>query len=54
MLFKEKLQQLEQSRLFSECNKLDPSKEKALAEEGMAEELVKWSDLNEVKNELRY
>lgn len=36
----EKLQRMERSRLAKECAKLDPAFEKALAEEGMSEELV--------------
>ncbi|MCK5521614.1 MAG: hypothetical protein KAI83_00645 [Thiomargarita sp.] len=39
---KEKLQRLEQSRLAQECAKLNPNEEKALAEEGISEELPKW------------
>jgi Arc/MetJ-type ribon-helix-helix transcriptional regulator len=35
----EKLKKLEGNRLARECAKLDPAKEKALAEEGMGEEL---------------
>ncbi len=38
---KEKLQRLEQSRLAQECAKLNPNEEKALAEEGISEELPK-------------
>ena len=36
----EKLQRMERSRLAKECAKLDPAFEKAMAEEGMSEELV--------------
>ncbi|MFK5971247.1 MAG: ribbon-helix-helix domain-containing protein [Candidatus Marithrix sp.] len=39
---KEKLQRLEQNRLTEECSKLNPNEEKALAEEGISEEFVKW------------
>lgn len=39
---KEKLERLEHGRLARECAKLDPAYEKALAEEGMSEELSKW------------
>ena len=35
----EKLARLERSRLARECAKLDPTFEKAMAEEGMSEEL---------------
>ena len=40
----EKLKRLEQSRLARECAKLDPAFEKAMAEEGMSEELAKWPE----------
>lgn len=40
----EKLQKLEQTRLARECAKLDPNFEKALAEEGMSEELSEWPE----------
>ncbi|HJY83518.1 MAG TPA: ribbon-helix-helix domain-containing protein [Candidatus Binatia bacterium] len=36
----EKLEHLERSRLARECAKLDPAFEKALAEEGLSEELA--------------
>jgi metal-responsive CopG/Arc/MetJ family transcriptional regulator len=39
---KEKLERLEHGRLARECAKLDPGYEKALAEEGMSEELSTW------------
>lgn len=39
---KEKLERLDQSRLARECSKLDPGFEKALAEEGVSEELGRW------------
>jgi metal-responsive CopG/Arc/MetJ family transcriptional regulator len=39
---KEKLQRLEKSRLAQECAKLDPNEEKALSEEGIAEEFAQW------------
>jgi Arc/MetJ-type ribon-helix-helix transcriptional regulator len=39
---KEKLERLDQSRLARECSKLDPGFEKALAEEGLSEELGRW------------
>lgn len=40
----EKLQRLEYSRLARECAKLDPAFEKALAEEGLSEELSEWPE----------
>ncbi len=41
---KEKLARLERSRLAQECAKLDPAFEKALAEEGLFEELAEWPE----------
>jgi Arc/MetJ-type ribon-helix-helix transcriptional regulator len=38
----EKLQRLRRSRLARECSKLDPEFEKAMAEEGMGEEVEQW------------
>ena len=38
----EKLERLERSRLAEECAKLDPAFEKAMAEEGLSEELKSW------------
>jgi metal-responsive CopG/Arc/MetJ family transcriptional regulator len=38
----EKLARLERSRLAQECAKLDPVFEKALAEEGLSEDLAEW------------
>jgi metal-responsive CopG/Arc/MetJ family transcriptional regulator len=38
----EKLDRLEKSRLAQECAKLDPAFEKALAEEGLSEDLAEW------------
>jgi Arc/MetJ-type ribon-helix-helix transcriptional regulator len=38
----EKLARLERSRLARECVKLDPTFEKALAEEGMSEDAAEW------------
>ena len=38
----EKLARLERSRLAQECAKLDPMFEKALAEEGLSEDLAEW------------
>jgi len=38
----EKLERMERSRLARECAKLDPDFEKAVAEEGLSEELSEW------------
>lgn len=38
----EKLARLEKSRLAQECAKLDPAFEKALAEEGLSQDLTEW------------
>lgn len=40
----EKLARLEKSRLAQECAKLDPAFEKALAEEGVSEDLAEWPE----------
>lgn len=40
----EKLNRMEQNRLAVECAKLDPTFEKAMAEEGISEELPEWPD----------
>ena len=40
----EKLERLERTRLARECSKLDPAFEKALAEEGLSEELTNWPE----------
>ena len=40
----EKADRLEQRRLARECAKLDPKIEKALAEEGFAEDLEAWPE----------
>jgi metal-responsive CopG/Arc/MetJ family transcriptional regulator len=40
----EKLARMERSRLASECAKLDPRFEKALAEEGLGQELEAWPE----------
>lgn len=40
----DKLERLERSRLAQECAKLDPEYEKALAEEGMSEDLAEWPE----------
>jgi metal-responsive CopG/Arc/MetJ family transcriptional regulator len=38
----DKLARLERSRLARECAKLDPGFEKALAEEGLSEDVSEW------------
>lgn len=38
----EKLERLKKSRLADQCALLDPDYEKALAEEGMSEEVDQW------------
>jgi metal-responsive CopG/Arc/MetJ family transcriptional regulator len=38
----EKLQRLDRSRLARECAKLDPSFEKALADEGSSDDVAEW------------
>ena len=40
----EKLARLTRTRLARECAKLDPSFEKALSEEGLAEDLSQWPE----------
>lgn len=40
----EKLERLERNRLARECAKLDPALEKALAEEGLSEDLSEWPE----------
>ena len=40
----EKLARMERSRLASECAKLDPKFEKALAEEGLGREFETWPE----------
>jgi len=40
----EKLTRMERIRLASECAKLDPKSEKALAEEGLGRELETWPE----------
>ena len=46
----EKLARLGRTRLARECAKLDPSFEKALAEEGLSEELSEWPELGGEKS----
>ena len=41
---KEKLARLERNRLARECAKLDPTFEKAFAEEGLSEDLAEWPE----------
>ncbi len=41
---KEKLDRIEGNRLYRECQKLDPILEKAMADEGMAEEAELWPE----------
>jgi Arc/MetJ-type ribon-helix-helix transcriptional regulator len=40
----EKLVRLERSRLARECAKLDPEFEKAMADEGLTEDLSEWPE----------
>jgi Arc/MetJ-type ribon-helix-helix transcriptional regulator len=40
----EKLQRLDRGRLARECAKLDPDFEKALADEGLSEDVVEWPE----------
>jgi metal-responsive CopG/Arc/MetJ family transcriptional regulator len=40
----EKLQRMKHSRLAKECAKLDPAFEKAMAEEGLTEDLSEWPE----------
>lgn len=41
---RDKLQRLQRSRLARECAKLDPRFERALAEEGLTEDLDQWPE----------
>ena len=41
---KEKLSRMKRSRLSMECAKLDPKFEKAMAEEGLAEDVSQWPE----------
>lgn len=41
---RDKLDRLDRSRLARECAKLDPTFERALAEEGLAEDLKQWPE----------
>ncbi|MFH1743474.1 MAG: ribbon-helix-helix domain-containing protein [bacterium] len=40
----EKLARIDRNRLAKECAKLDPQFEKALAEEGLLEDVSKWPE----------
>jgi len=40
----EKLARMDRSRLARECAKLDPTFEKALAEEGLSEDAAQWPE----------
>lgn len=40
----EKLERLDRVRLATECARLDPAFEKALAEEGLGQELESWPE----------
>jgi metal-responsive CopG/Arc/MetJ family transcriptional regulator len=40
----EKLERLERGRLARECARLDPTFERALAEEGLSEDLAQWPE----------
>ena len=40
----EKLERIKRTRLAKECTKLDPSFEKAIAEEGLSEDLSQWPE----------
>jgi metal-responsive CopG/Arc/MetJ family transcriptional regulator len=41
---KEKLARIKRTRLAKECAKLDPTFEKALADEGLTEDLSQWPE----------
>jgi Arc/MetJ-type ribon-helix-helix transcriptional regulator len=41
---RDKLSRLKRTRLARECAKLDPKQERALAEEGMDQELATWPE----------
>ena len=40
----EKLARLDRTRLARECAKLDPKLEKAMADEGLSEDLAEWPE----------
>ena len=41
---KEKLARIRRTRLAKECAKLDPAREKAMADEGLSEDLSQWPE----------
>jgi metal-responsive CopG/Arc/MetJ family transcriptional regulator len=41
---KEKLARIKRTRLAEECAKLDPAFEKAMADEGLSEDLKQWPE----------
>jgi metal-responsive CopG/Arc/MetJ family transcriptional regulator len=41
---REKLSRMRRGRLARECAKLNPAEEKAMAEEGLSEELARWPE----------
>jgi len=41
---KEKLARMKRTRLATECLKLDPTFEKAMADEGLTEDLSRWPE----------
>lgn len=41
---REKLSRMKRCRLSMECAKLDPTLEKAIAEEGLAEDVTQWPE----------
>ena len=41
---KEKLERIRRTRLAKECAKLDPAREKAMADEGLTEDLSQWPE----------
>ncbi|HUO78197.1 MAG TPA: ribbon-helix-helix domain-containing protein [Thermodesulfovibrionales bacterium] len=41
---KEKLARMKRTRLATECSKLDPTFEKAMADEGLTEDLSRWPE----------
>jgi metal-responsive CopG/Arc/MetJ family transcriptional regulator len=41
---KEKLERIRRTRLAKECAKLDPAREKAMADEGLSEDLSQWPE----------
>jgi metal-responsive CopG/Arc/MetJ family transcriptional regulator len=41
---RDKIARIKRSRLAEECAKLDPAREKSMAEEGMARESAQWPE----------